>query len=420
MSTSCGVYGLPVSGLVTPISPRRNTGSSFAASSSMSSSSSFSESSSSSFSASASLSSSYDSSYGYGIGLSSSSSVSVSSSYSSSFSSSSSEMSSSGFVSEGSSSISSGYSSSSSFSESSSSSFSSSSSSSSSSSDGSSGGSSSSSSDGGSSSASSTSTSSSTTVSMKKIMEKCVKDAIDGGSGGSGGSGGGNEGNAKENFKHYFENRMDNIGPVNWDFTTDNIKGRKSAVCSSGVTAASCDTITQMMPSPNLAANVIMIKNKSYFDFDLTVDVLFRQATKAGIAFKMRDQYNYYAFMIDVPSRSKQLIKVTDGRVQVLRKIEDGGVILNDWHSIHITTTYSNMKIFIYDAETIDRKSTEKIIEYYDNSFVEGQIGIIVGNAEGFCYDKLKVTGKVVWTPWVPRKEIKIIQKTSGVFNEGK
>lgn len=297
---------------------------------------------------------------------------------------------------------------------------SSSSSSSSSSSDGSSGGSSSSSSDGGSSSASSTSTSSSTTVSMKKIMEKCVKDAIDGGSGGSGGSGGGNEGNAKENFKHYFENRMDNIGPVNWDFTTDNIKGRKSAVCSSGVTAASCDTITQMMPSPNLAANVIMIKNKSYFDFDLTVDVLFRQATKAGIAFKMRDQYNYYAFMIDVPSRSKQLIKVTDGRVQVLRKIEDGGVILNDWHSIHITTTYSNMKIFIYDAETIDRKSTEKIIEYYDNSFVEGQIGIIVGNAEGFCYDKLKVTGKVVWTPWVPRKEIKIIQKTSGVFNEGK
>jgi hypothetical protein len=252
----------------------------------------------------------------------------------------------------------------------------------------------------------------------KKIMEKCVKDAIDGN--GGGGSSTPTEGSTKENFKHYFENRMDNIGDVNWDYTTDNIKGRRSSVCSGGVSAGSCDTITKMMPSPTLAKNVVVIKNKSYFDFDLTIDVLFRQPTKAGIAFKMRDQYNYYAFMIDIPDRSKSLIKVTDGRVQVLKRIEDGGVILNDWHSIHISTTYSNMKIFIYDAETIDRKSTEKIIEYYDNSFVEGQVGIIVGNSEGFCYDKLNVAGKVVWTPWVPRKQIKVIQNTSGVFAEGK
>jgi hypothetical protein len=78
------------------------------------------------------------------------------------------------------------------------------------------------------------------------------------------------------------------------------------------------------------------------------------------------------------------------------------------------------MKIFIYDAETIDRKSSEKVIEFYDNSFIEGQIGIIVDTQEGFCFDKLSVQSKIVWTPWVPRKGINIIQTTSGVFNEGK
>lgn len=260
-----------------------------------------------------------------------------------------------------------------------------------------------------------TTTSTLSTITSNEI-NKCIKDVID--------SDGGNSGketkNPQETFKQYFENRFDQLGKVDFGFTTDSIKGRKSAICSTGITGVGCNSVLQLIPSPNIAENIIMIKNKSYYDFDLNIDVLFRQGTKAGIGFRMRDQYNYYAFMIDVKARLKELIKVTDGRVKVLRKIEDGGIILNDWHSIHISTTYSNIKIFIYDAESIDKKSSEKIIEYHDNSFVEGQIGIIVDTSEGFCFDKLTVQSKVVWTPWVPKKNVTIVQSTSGVFNEGK
>lgn len=272
--------------------------------------------------------------------------------------------------------------------------------------------------EGGGGSTTTTTTTTETKTTTTKTIEKCIKELGNKTDGGSRGSGG----DIHENFKHYFNNRFDEIGEANFDITTDNIKGRKSSVCSGGKTIADCNSVTNLISSsPNIPSdNIIVIKNKSYYDFDLNVDVLFRQVTKAGITFRMRDQYNYYAFIIDVPTRSKQLVKVTDGRYQVLKKVEDGGIILNDWHRIHISLTNSNMKVFIYDAETVDRKSSEKIIEFYDNSFIEGSIGILTSNSEGFCFDKLSITGKIVWTPWIPRNDITIIQNTSGSFNESK
>jgi len=247
---------------------------------------------------------------------------------------------------------------------------------------------------------------------VQSKIEACVQKAI--------GGGGITGGTAKENFKHYFGTRFEIAGNSNFEYSGDNIKGRKSAICSGGVTATpgNCGGLNKLIPSSTIAQNVAIIKNKSYYDFDLKLDVLFRQPTVAGIAFRMRDQYNYYAFMIDTGTRSKKLIKVTDGKPRTLKAIEDGGIILNDWHSIHITLINSTIKIFIYDSETVDRKSSEKVIEAFDNSFVEGGIGIITGIHEGFCFDKLKINGRIVWTPWTAKRNVRIIQTTSGYFHE--
>ena len=251
---------------------------------------------------------------------------------------------------------------------------------------------------------------------MEKKLKHYVQDTTENGSG-QGGSGGNDP---KEKFQQYFTNRFKSHGNTNFGYTTDNIKGRQSGVCNGGTKPDNFGQLSASLPSKTLAENVSIIKNKSYFDFDLNIDVLFREKTKAGISFRMRDQYNYYSFFIDTQARTKSILKVIDGKTIPLKVIEDGGVILNDWHSIHITLTNSNIKVFIYDSETVDRQSSEKVIEAYDNSFVEGSVGIITSQQSGFCFDKLKIQGKTVWTPWVPKNGIYIETYTSSSFEEGK
>ena len=223
--------------------------------------------------------------------------------------------------------------------------------------------------------------------------------------------------NSSEGFKKYFENRFESHGETEYKNQTENVKGRESGVCSSASQIPK--TVSQMIPSFNFGANMIEIKNKSYFDFDLTIDVLFKIPTKIGIAFRMKDQYNFYAFVIDSHTRSKSLMRIINGRPTVLKSIEDGGIIIGDWHTIHITARTGNIKVFIYDADTVSKKSSEKILESYDNTFTQGGVGIISEPNEGFCFDKLNVESQIVWTPWASKKGIKVIQATSGSFNEG-
>lgn len=259
-----------------------------------------------------------------------------------------------------------------------------------------------------------TTTTTTTTTEIQNKIKNCVSTALI-----PPGGGGSPPSDPRIRFTPYFNNRFKVHGTPNFDLTTDNIKGRITAVCNGGSKAESCLGVTAQLPTGTLAENIAVIKNKSYFDFDLNIDVLFREKTKAGIAFRMRDQYNYYAFYIDTIARTKSIIKVMDGRTITLKVVEDGGVILNDWHSVHISLTNSNIKVFIYDNETVDRQSSEKVIEAYDNTFVEGGVGIMTSISSGFCFDKFKVQGKIVWTAWVSRTDIFIESSTSSSYEEG-
>jgi hypothetical protein len=221
-------------------------------------------------------------------------------------------------------------------------------------------------------------------------------------------------GRTQASFSSYFSKRFETFGFMKFDISFEGIKGRTQAVCSQPNPSIPQNN----NPQQNYAENIIIIQNKSYYDFDIKLDVLFRQSTRASIAFRMRDQYNYYAFLIDTITRSKSIIKVTNGRPQILKTVEDGGIILNDWHSIHITMVMSNIKVFIYDVESVGGKSSEKILEAFDNSFIQGGVGIIVDKIEGFCFDNLTVEGLTVWTPWVPKAGFTIKTYTSGTFVE--
>ena len=116
-----------------------------------------------------------------------------------------------------------------------------------------------------------------------------------------------------------------------------------------------------------------MLSKKKYYDFELNVDILFKTVGKAGIAFRYKDPYNFYAIIINRKKGYKELVKVLNGEKTSLKKIEDGGILINSWHSIRIKTEADRFHIFIYDAEQVTRANSEKIIEFEDADISSGR-----------------------------------------------
>jgi hypothetical protein len=177
--------------------------------------------------------------------------------------------------------------------------------------------------------------------------------------------------------------------------------------------------ITSKIFSKNyLIASAIKLNGKNYYDFKISVDILVKSQGVAGIAFRMKDQFNYYAFYVDKSSGWKTLVKVMDGVQTVLSKVRDGGILVNNWHRVEITATASNFKVFIYDLEQVNKTNSEKILEGVDSTFASGSVGLFVNTMEGFYFDNLQVTANRCWTPWTPTKGLTIGTPLSSVYFE--
>lgn len=119
-------------------------------------------------------------------------------------------------------------------------------------------------------------------------------------------------------------------------------------------------------------ATYFALNNKRFYDFELTVDILFKSIGVAGIAFRYRDPYNYYALIINRRKSYKEVIKVIAGEKQTIQKIDDGGILINSWHSVKIRAEADRFHIFIYDAEQSNRQNSEKVIEFSDPNMASG------------------------------------------------
>ena len=177
--------------------------------------------------------------------------------------------------------------------------------------------------------------------------------------------------------------------------------------------------ITSKIYSKNqITGSILKVEGKQYYDFKLTVEVLVKSKGIAGVVFRMKDAFNYYAFYIDKSSGWKALVKVTNGVQTFLSKVRDGGILVNNWHRIEITTIASHIRVFIYDLEQKNKTSSEKIIEGTDTTFASGSVGLFVNMMEGFYFDNLQVVANRCWTPWIPSKGLKIATPLSAVYYE--
>lgn len=127
-----------------------------------------------------------------------------------------------------------------------------------------------------------------------------------------------------------------------------------------------------MFNGSKVAATFLYLANKKYYDFVLSVDILFKTIGTAGIAFRYQDPYNYYALLIDRTKGIKEVIKVIRGEKFTIRKIEDGGILINSWHTVRITAIANRFHLFVYDSEQISRANSEKVIEFQDSDLASG------------------------------------------------
>lgn len=161
-----------------------------------------------------------------------------------------------------------------------------------------------------------------------------------------------------------------------------------------------------------------MLKDKDYYDFKLTVDLLLLSKGIAGVAFRVKDQFNYYAFIIDKNQGFKAIGKMVNGDLTILKKVNDGGILLNDWHSVNITVRAGNISVYIYDKDTASKASSEKTMSVEDYTYVKGSAAIFLNGVKGFYFDNFSIEPLKCWSPWVPKSNIQVKNSNTNIFHE--
>jgi len=107
-----------------------------------------------------------------------------------------------------------------------------------------------------------------------------------------------------------------------------------------------------------------------------------------------------------------------NGQLTILKKIEDGGILINDWHSVIITVQASKISVYMYDKETASKASSEKTIEVEDSTFVRGTASVFINGVKGFCLDNFSVSPLKCWSPWQPKGTVKVINTNTNIYIE--
>ncbi len=160
------------------------------------------------------------------------------------------------------------------------------------------------------------------------------------------------------------------------------------------------------------------LQGKEYYDFKLTLDLLYLSKGVAGVAFRVQNDFNYYCFIIDKNQGFKAIGKVINGKLTILKKIEDGGILINDWHSVIITVQGTKITVYMYDKETASKAVSEKTLEVRDSTFVRGSASVFINGVKGFCFDSFSIVPLKCWSPWQPKDSVSIKNLNTNIFVE--
>lgn len=178
----------------------------------------------------------------------------------------------------------------------------------------------------------------------------------------------------------------------NWDKFASNIKGRTAIGQNSMINSAK-----------HTSASMLVLNNKEWYDMTLEVDILIKDNGTGGIAFRVLDSFNYYALIFDKVAGYKAIIKVVNGIRTDLQIVNDGGLIINDWHKVKISLSAANIYVSIFDLEQLNGASQSSNFSVVDYTFVKGSVGFFVNGLRGFFFDAFSVVPNTCWSPWTPK-----------------
>lgn len=162
----------------------------------------------------------------------------------------------------------------------------------------------------------------------------------------------------------------------------------------------------------------MMLQEKEFYDFKLTIDLLFLSKGIAGVAFRVKDQFNYYAFIVDKIQGFKAIGKMVNGDLIIMKKVSDGGILLNEWHSVIITVKAGNISVYMYDKETASKASSEKTISIEDYTYAKGSAAVFINGVKGFYFDNFNIEPLKCWSPWQPKSNIQIKNTNTNIYYE--
>lgn len=162
---------------------------------------------------------------------------------------------------------------------------------------------------------------------------------------------------------------------------------------------------------------MIQINKREWYDFEATVDIMIRGSGSAGIAFRVMNPFNYYALYINKSRGYKAIIKVVNGIKTELVKLSDGGILVNDWHTVRIHVSSNHITINVSDVE-LGVRSVVQTMKTNDSTFSRGSIGLFINGMDAFYFDNLEISPQTCWTPWIPQKNIEIEDSNSSIYEE--
>lgn len=191
-----------------------------------------------------------------------------------------------------------------------------------------------------------------------------------------------------------------------WKIETSNIKGRTTAIGING----------KIIQKSGVIGSALILKDKEGFDFILDSDILVTNPQGVyGIVFRYKDNFSFYAFVINIEKKTKEIIKFVRGKEKVLYSVQDGGIVINNWLKVKIHCMANSIRVEYQDVET---QGTKGVIQVEDGSFSKGGVGFFASNEVGFYVDAIQFKTYPCWKPWATRENLKVITPTSNVYIE--
>ena len=129
--------------------------------------------------------------------------------------------------------------------------------------------------------------------------------------------------------------------------------------------------------------SLILVKYGKWFDFQASVNIKLKEGKSGGVAFRIQDEFNFYALELKQNLLSLYLIK--SGVHTLLTKFKNSSIQSNTWYKLLVICKLRNIEITVY-SNSNEIASLSAI----NSSITAGSIGVFSSHST-FAFDSLNI-----------------------------